>query len=420
MPAVQQTVTLMDAFMKEIYPDWKLHQLMTRKRAFLKWVPMKGDFDGDAYVVPVYYEDPQSVYNTLANAVTHAETSQSKKFVISARKKLYGEVQIEAEALMASKSKRGAFISARTTEIDGILRQLGKRLHTDLLRAGTGSIGRAKTITKDNPAAGSSRILLYNKSDVYNFGNGMVLEANNTDNATTPKTNDEVIKVIAVNAADGHIFVSEDVIDDLSTTAWADDDFLFPVDQYDSTISGVGKWLPLSAPTSGDSHFTVDRSVSVEALAGHRVDDTSRSVLVNAQELAMRVAEFGGDPETLFLNPRAGLQLQEEAGTKVERLEPGMAQLGFDGFRIHSFVTGPINVVFDICVPADRGYLLQRDTWRFAHLGPVPHIIADDGKQSQRKEDGTYDGIAVRARLFGELVCNAPGYNGVMSVAVAS
>jgi hypothetical protein len=424
MAAVQLTVALFDAMMKEIYPSWKVESLAKRKRPLLDWMKKSDEFYGDTLVVPVLYEDPQSAgHAVLSDAVATAETTKQTKFVLTARSKAYGEVQIEAEAIMAASKDVGSFIRAKSAQIDGMIRQMGKQLHTALYRSGSGSVGQVTTITADNPAAGQSRLLLSNKSDVYNFGIGMVLEANNTDDSTSPKINAEVVKVNALNAADGYVFVDKDVINDLTTTAWANADYLFlKGNAAVGVVTGLAGWLPLTAPTSGDSHYSVDRSAYVEALAGHRVDDTSRSILTNMQELAMKIAEFASGAEgelVAFTNPRSGLQLAEEVGAKVERTEPGRAKVGFDGFTIHSFVTGPIDVIFDIGCPPNRLYILDRSTWTFAHMGGVPHIIRDDGLSALRDAAGSYDGIAVRTRYFGEVYCNKPGYNGVMSVATA-
>lgn len=419
MAAIQLTVALFDAMMKEIYPSWKVEALATRKRPFLEWCPKREEFFGDTLTVPVWFEDPQSAgLASLQNAVDNAETTKQQKFVLTARQKSYGEVQIEAEAIMAASKDVGSFIRARSAQVDGMLRTMGKQLHLALYRSGSGSLGQATAIDADNPVAGRSRLTLANKSDVYNFGIGQRLEANDTDDDTTVKTNPEVIKVDGLDVANGYVFVDKDVINDLTTTAWAANDYLFPIGNAGNVVTGLAGWIPLTAP-SATAFFGVDRTEYTEALAGHRVNDTSRSILTNATELAMRIAEFGGDPEVLFMNPRAGLQLAEEVGAKVERMEPGVAKVGFDGFVIHSFITGPIQVVFDIGCPPDRAYMLQRKTWTFAHMGPVPHIIRDDGLTALRDSTGVYDGIAIRSRYFGELYCNAPGYNGVMAVAVA-
>ena len=51
-------------------------------------------------------------------------------------------------------------------------------------------------------------------------------------------------------------------------------------------------------------------------------------------------------------------------------------------------------------------------TWVVKHLKPLPHIVDDDGQQYLRTTDD--DGVEIRARGFWQLVCGAPGFNGVI------
>jgi hypothetical protein len=403
MAAVQLTVTAFDAMMKEIYPSWRVENLATKKRPLLEWLPKREEFYGDTLVVPILYEDAQSAgLASLSNAIADAETSKQTKFVLTARAKSYGVVQVEAEAIMAASKDVGAFIRAKSTQINGMLRQMGKIMHLNLYRAGTGHLGVVSAVA-------SNVITFTNKSDVYNFGEGQTLQADTAGNGT-PRAG--TMKVTNLNHADGKITVDSIVSGTAAT------DYLYPHGNSSAVVTGVAGWVPLTAP-SATAFFGVDRTANIAALSGHRVNNTGRSILTNAEELAMFIGEFGGEPDALFCNPRTGLQLAEEVGAKVERTDGGRAKVGFTGFTLVNFVTGPIDVIFDIGCPPDRAYMLQKNTWTLAHLGGLPHIVRDDGRDSLRSYDGTYDGIEVRCRSFGEVYCRAPGYNGVMSVATA-
>jgi hypothetical protein len=402
MPAL--TILAFDAMMKEIYPDNRIESLAVRKRPLLEWMPKQGDFYGDAYVVPVLYEDPQGRSAVLGTAITNAETSKQVKFVLTARKKDYGVVQIDAEAIMAASKDVGAFIRAKETQITGKIRNLGKSLHLALYRSGSGSIGVIST-------AVTTLVTLTNPSDVYNFGQGQMVVANNTDDGVTPFA---AAKVAAVNVAAGTLTFEVDV----AALGWLTTHFLFTEGDGGAKVTGLAGYLPLAAPGAG-AFFGVDRTLNVAALSGHRVDNTGRSILENGRELAMRVGEFGGSPEIWIMNPRAGLELAEQVGAKIDRVntEGSKQKIDFPGFTLYNFVTGPIDIMFDIGCPPNRAYMLQKDTWWLAHLGPVPHLVRDDGSDSMRGT--TTDTIEVRCRYYAELACRAPGYNGVMSVATS-
>jgi hypothetical protein len=71
--------------------------------------------------------------------------------------------------------------------------------------------------------------------------------------------------------------------------------------------------------------------------------------------------------------------------------------------------------VVDSDCPEDRGYLLNMDTWKLKHLGGLPEIVSTDGLTMLRRPG--LDQVEVRARYYAQLVCTAPGHNGVFSVA---
>lgn len=424
MAAVRMTVSRFDAMMKEIYTDGHVDSLAKKNRPLLMWMPRKDDFYGDALVSPVMYEDPQSAgLASLSTAITNAETTKQTKFVLtdSDRIAAYGVVQITAASIMASSKDVGAFVRAKKAQIDGMIRQMGKQLHLSLYRGGSGSLGQISSLTADSPSAGKTTIVLTNKSDIYSIGEGQVLVVSADDGGGSVKqdsSTDNTAKVESLDHDAGSFVVDVDVVNDY-TAAWAADDFLFPQSNYDAVITGLAGWLPLTAPTSSDSFFSVNRSTNVAALAGHRVDKSGRTILENVHELAMKIHEFGGEPDTLFINPRAGLQLQEQVGAKVERSDGGRARVGFSGFTLVNTMGPEINVIFDMGCPPNRMYLLQKDTWVYSHMGPVPHIVRDDGRDSLRSYDGSYDGIEIRSRAFGNLRCKVPGFNGVGSVATS-
>jgi hypothetical protein len=246
---------------------------------------------------------------------------------------------------------------------------------------------------------------------VYSFGKGQTIGSSTADGGGSVKAGTS--KVVGRNVTAKTVTFADDV--SAFGVPWAANDFLHNLGDYDLRLTGLASWLPLTAP-GATSFFGVDRTKDIQALSGHRVDNSGRSILQNAEELAMLIGEYGGEPDTLFLNPRAGLQLSELCGAKVTRSDGGRVKVGFTGFTLEHFVTGPIDIRFDIGCPVDMGYMLQRDTWKFAHMGGVPHIVRDDGRDSLRGT--TTDDIQVRGRYFGEMVCHIPGKNGCMSVAV--
>lgn len=404
MAVVKLSVSAWDAMFKEMYPAMRQESLAIRNRPLLEMIQRSDEFYGDNVVVPVLHEDPQGRSATYATARANSNTSKQVKFTHTTRYTDYGVVTLEAEAMKASSRNAGAFLEAKQVQVDGMLRNLGKSLHYSLYRSGSGSLARASAVSTGS----NGTVTLTNASDSHAFGVGQVViaNANETGNSGTIRTAATVTKV---NHSSGIITF------DTVPAAWAADDYLYTEGDYDSKITGLAGWLPLSAP--GATAFKgVDRTVNIAALGGHRVDNSGRSILENAEELGMFIGEFGGEPDVLLLNPRAGLQLSEQVGAKVERvdMEGKKAVVGFRGFELVNFITGPIKVVFDIGCPVNRGYMLQLDSWKLLTMGSVPHMIGEDGLMLRR---GDADDYRIEARYWADLSCHAPGFNGVMSVA---
>lgn len=399
--------TAFDAMLKQIYPAIRVQQLALKKRPLLEWLSKSDDFYGNAVKVPVLYEDPQSVGADLKVVIDNSETSKQEAFLLTARKKGYGAVQMEAEAIMAASKDMGSFIRSKDLQIQGMLRSLGKQLHLAAYRSGTGAIGEIA-------AEAVTLITLTRKSDVHNFGVGQTLVASTADGGGSLRDSGQTYKVVKRSVSAGTLTLNADAND---ASGWDVGDFLFAASNYDAMITGLAAWLPLTEAGLSGAFFGVDRTKDATRLGGHRVDNPGRSIIENGEELAMLIGEEGGEPDAWFLNPRAGAQLAAQLGAQVTRTDGGKGKFGFTGFTLVHFTTGPIDVVFDYACPPNRGYMLQKNTWKVHHMGGFPHIVRDDGLSSLR--GARFDGIEVRGRYFGEMACRAPAFNGVMSVATA-
>ena len=131
--------------------------------------------------------------------------------------------------------------------------------------------------------------------------------------------------------------------------------------------------------------------------------------------LAEVMRERGARPDTVILSPRQFTKVSKRLNAKVEYSGAGgNAQYGFSSFGIATSA-GILKVVTDSDCPEDRGYILRMDTWRLKHLGGLPELVTTDGLSMLRRSAS--DSVEVRARYYAQLVCTAPGHNGVFSVA---
>jgi len=406
MASAVTTTTFAD-MLKTLYPAGVPENVASRNRVLLSKLAKKDGFTGANMAVPIWYGNPMARSASLSTAVTRSTNTniapaKSEQWVVT-RAKDYAVTTIDAEAIMASRDNPGAFVEARKSQIDMMLDQLGHSASIACYGSGSGSIGRRSSLS-------SNTITLTVPADAKNFSVGMSLVAGPNDSASGLRTNSAVVYVTAVDLDAGTVTVNDASL----VGSFADNDYLFPEGDPGVKMKGLAGWLPLTAPTAGDSFFSVDRSVDTVRLAGNRLDNSSAPISENLLTLAEKCVMVGGRPDAAYLNHTNFSTLVKELGSKVVYNDGGgKAGVGFRGVEIYTSA-GVLTVFPDPDCPSNRGYVLQMDTWKLHHLGGFPHLVMDDGNNAIRQASD--DGIEVRARYYGQLVCTAPAFNGVMSI----
>ncbi len=407
MPSGSLSMTAFDAMLKELYPGKTPENVAIRTHPFLSMVQKKDDFEGDNLVCPVYYGMPAGRSRTFATAQTNAATSESIKWNMT-QVADYGVVLIDALAVRASRSNRGAFVNARKMEIDLILKQLGNSASHAMYRSGFGELG---TLDAD-PGTGTTFVLA-NNDDARFFEINMRLIVSANQSGQTSRAGGSRT-VTAIDEDTGTITVSAAI-----DASWQVGDFIHVEGDPDVTsggiqkIAGLSAWLPL-APPGATAFFGVDRSVHPTRLGGQRINTPANSIEENILELAEEVVRQGGRPTHCFIGHTAFTNLVKGLGSKIE-YDGGGGNADF-GFATVTLWTsgGPVKVYPDPDCPGNRGYVLQMDTFTLHHLDGFPHIDTLDGNSALRRS--TADGIEVRTRYWANLVCNAPGWNGVFAI----
>jgi hypothetical protein len=182
-------------------------------------------------------------------------------------------------------------------------------------------------------------------------------------------------------------------------------------------VSGLAAWLPVTAPSSGDSFWGVDRSADVTRLAGVRFDGSAESIEEALIDGASLVAREGGQPDMCFMNFTSYAALEKSLGSKVQYVDVKHeeADIAFAGIRIHA-PYGPITVVPDRSCPSQTAYLLQMDVWKFRSLGKAPHVLTYGLEGLEGIRVGNADALEIRIGFYGNLVCSAPGWNCIIQL----
>lgn len=410
MPSVA-TLSALDAVFKELYDAKKPENVANRNHVFLSQVPKRGDFYGDVWRLPIVHGNPQGRAQVFGTAQQNASASSQKAFMIQHARD-YAYTTLDALAMLASKSNRGAFLETMESQADGLLAQLGNSLAAKLYSDGNNQLGRCA----NDPADANGTITLTNADDAKNFQVGMRFVAAASASGTSPRSGSATVS--SVNEDAGTISFTGTI------TGITTNDFLFVRGDDGAALTaasqqrffGLAAWLPLTAPTGGDNFWTVDRSVDTIRLAGNRLDQGTQPIKESILHVAERCFRHGGRPDRCYLNPTNFTALAKDLGVKIEYQKGGgTADYGFETIRIHTSA-GPVEVYGDPDCPIDRGYVLDLSTWELKYLGPgIPHWVTDDGGKALRLSDD--DGVEMRCRYYGNLGCRAPAHNGVFSIA---
>jgi hypothetical protein len=383
-------MTTFAAALKQHYTDEKIENMVYKDNPFLAMISKYEDFGGENLKLPVKYGIPMGRSATFADAVANKTASQLKAFLLT-RKSDYAIASIANETIEASKGNANAFIEAATFEIDGAIEAATRSLAVSLYGDGSGQIGVVGALA--TTTASNDTVTLATIQDITNFEVGMQL---NFGSSGTNKKIDSINRdtgVFILDAASG------------ATTTEA----IYVDGDKDNMLTGLGGWLPSSAPGSTDSFFGVNRSSDSTRLGGIRFDGSSLPLEEALIGAAARVAREGGKPDVCFINYNNFGDLEKALGSKVSYVDVKVnPEIGFRGILIHG-PRGPIKVVPDQNCPNGVAYMLQMDVWKLYSLGKAPKILDSDGLKFLR--ESTADAVEARIGYYAQLGCRAPGFN---------
>ena len=383
-------MTTFAAALKQHYTDEKIENMVYKDNPFLAMIAKYEDFGGENLKLPVKYGLPMGRSATFADAVSNKSASQLKAFLLT-RKADYAIASIANETIEASKGNANAFIEAATFEIDGAIEAATRSLAISLYGDGSGQIGVVGSLA--TTTASNDTVTLATIQDITNFEVGMQL---NFGSATSNK------EISTINRDTGVILLTGASGATTTEAIYVDGD-------KDNKLTGLGGWLPSSAPGSTDSFFGVNRSSDATRLGGIRFDGSSLPIEEALIGAAARVAREGGKPDVCFINYNNFADLEKALGSKVSYVDVKVnPEIGFRGIMVHG-PRGPIKVVPDQNCPNGVAYLLQMDVWKLYSLGKAPKILDSDGLKFLR--ESTADAVEARVGYYAQLGCRAPGFN---------
>ena len=378
-------MTTFAAALKQHYTNERVENMVYKDNPFLAMISKYEQFGGENLKLPIKYGIPQGRSATFSDAQANKTNTQLKAFLLT-RVSDYSLASIANETIEASKGNANAFMEAAVFAIDGSIQAATRSLAIALYGNGKGSIGIVST-------SDSTTITLATTQDITNFEVGMQL---NFGTATANKEISTINRdtgVILLTAASG------------ATTTEA----IYVDGDKDNKLTGLGGWVPSSAPGSTDSFFSVNRSSDATRLGGIRFDGSSLPIEEALIGAAARVAREGGKPDVCFINYNNFADVEIALGSKVSYVDVKVnPEIGFRGILVHG-PRGPIKVVPDQNCPNGVAYMLQMDVWKLYSLGKAPKILDSDGLKFLR--ESTADAVEARVGNYAQLGCRAPGFN---------
>lgn len=401
-------LSAMNAALKELYDGQVVENLVYADNPFLAMVKKNTDFGGKYKPVPIITGASQGRSSTFSNAQGNQSPVQIESFLLT-RVADYSIATIDNQTMLASKTDKMAFLEGAKLVIDGAIRSITNSVASSLFRSGTGSIGKIGSISTSGSGPYISAITLSNANDVVQFEVNMYLVATLTDGGAASS---DVGVVTKVDRSNGIVTISTSAS---PSVTWAANSFLVVQGDLNLKPKGLAAWLPVSAPTTGDNFFGVDRSVDPTRLAGVRYDGSAQSIEEAIIDASSLLAREGGKPNVMIVSFASYAALEKALGAKVTYTElKGPAEIAFRGIMING-ANSMIKVFPDRNCQPLTGYLLQMDTWALEGLGEVPQILRyGDGLEMLRVSNA--DAGEVRVGAYYNLRTNAPGWNAVVKL----
>lgn len=407
MAAGDATISALVNILKTRYDQKVFHQLFYKKAPFLGKVRKEEKFGGNNARISLRYGAPQGGSFNITVALANVTSSSDVGFMLT-RAKDYQVSGISGEAIAAGDGDENTLYNTLRGEQEGSMRNLNRSVQLAVPRNGGGQRGKGDSAYSVSGAV----MTLLQAADIVGFEVGMRCELSaddgyNNGGALAGVRAGGSLTIIAVDRTAGTITFATNVN---TLTGATNADYIFRAGDYSLGCAGFQRWLPSTAPASGDSHFGVDRSVDPVRLAGVRYSGqggNKEETLIDAAELLGRE---GAEDISGFMNNLDRADIVKSLGTKAH-YEPAKDTNGDIGYRALK-VEGPdgtIELFSDVNIQRGKFMLLDMSTWVLKSAKPFPRVLEEDGIKMLR--EGQADGYQWRMGGYFQLGCEAPGLN---------
>ena len=174
-------------------------------------------------------------------------------------------------------------------------------------------------------------------------------------------------------------------------------------------MAGLDSWVP--STVTATAFWGVDRTADTYRLGGLRwTTDAGGPIEQTLQRALSRAYREGAMTSHIFMNNLDFTNLIVSLGSKVmyDTENTDIVSVSYKSVVIAG-PSGDVKVIASSSCPQGIAYALQLDTWCFWTLGQ-PGFLDEDGV-GRILRDSASDSYLCRIGYYGNLVCDAPGYN---------
>ena len=405
------------AAIKQYYKNIDFTQMVYKKFPVFGMLAKNENWVGSPLVQPITFATVPSASATFATGQALAGSSQQQQFLLTAASD-YAFAYLDRQTMLASKTPDGSWVKAATHEIDMAIKEASKRAAFSVFGDGSGVIGTISAASDVTTAV----ITLADPRQIVNFQVKdtltCVAPGTSVAGAWSAAVRSGTISVLSVNRRTGQITATGNWNSGVSAVAVGDG--ITKSGDFNAKPKGFGAWLPLTAPSSGESFFSVDRS-SDSRLYGMYADGRGMPFEESLIATAADLAQEGSSPDLAIMNFGNWTNLINALGAKKVYMREGEvraegADIGYSSVVIEG-PNGPIDIVADPFCPSNVCYVLQKDTWTLHSRDGVPHIFDINGDSGQMLRQASSDSYEVRVGGYYQIGCGAPGWNAVLQLA---
>lgn len=425
--------------LKELYSDdaWVMKDLVFNRNPFLALVDKdetEMGLGGKYFPIPVLSDTGAGRSANFGNAQSYQSAPVTQEFNVT-RVQNYSLATLTGDFLRASAQSIGAFMPGAELNVKSAFQSIGNDLAHDLFGDGSGMRG---TYGLGSGAIVAGVIVLDNVGMALQFAVGMALVSYSVSGQTpTQSTGANLGFVIAVDTGLGTVTVSATQGGAAgSPTGWSTafpylaqvGDVNFISNGLSSAnmlkVAGLGAWVPSAAPGGSDSFFGVNRSTSPTKLAGLRFAGSGESIqdaLIDSVNQLAANGNEAGDPDFILINPVSYQALVKSLTSQgiYQMIKAKINEEVSISFKALVLPTanGEISILQDRNCPAQVAYIITLKTWKLRTLGKCPQFLTYPGFYDQLgiPVPGS-DAIQLQIGYYGNLTCNAPGSNAVVSL----